>query len=103
MLDNLTLLEEAQRCLGCKKPRCRENCPIDTAIPEIIALYKEGKIEEAGKILFENNPLSVVCSLVCIHEDQCRGNCVRGIKSEPVHFHEIEHEDFNEVLKRSKV
>lgn len=102
MLDNLTLLEEAQRCLGCKKPRCRENCPIDTAIPEIIALYKEGKIEEAGKILFENNPLSVVCSLVCIHEDQCRGNCVRGIKSEPVHFHEIEHEISMKYLKEAK-
>lgn len=102
MLDNITLLEEAQRCLGCKKPKCRENCPIDTAIPEVIALYKEGKIEEAGKILFENNPLSVVCSLVCIHEDQCRGNCIRGIKSEPVHFHEIEHEISLKYLEEAK-
>ena len=45
---------------------------------------------EAAEILFENNPLSVVCSLVCNHENQCEGHCVRGIKGEPVHFSSIE-------------
>ena len=50
------LLLEADRCLLCKKPRCRMNCPIDTPIPEVISLFKEGKIHEAGEMLFENNP-----------------------------------------------
>ena len=88
----ISLKEEADRCLLCKKPRCRENCPIDTSIPEVISLYKEGKIHEAGEILFKNNPLSVACALVCPHEDQCKGNCIRGIKGEPIRFHEIEAE-----------
>ena len=88
----ILLKEEANRCLLCKKPRCRENCPIDTPIPEVISLYKEGKIHEAGEILFKNNPLSVVCALVCPHEDQCKGNCIRGIKGEPIRFHEMEGE-----------
>ena len=88
----ILLKEEADRCLLCKKPRCRENCPIDTPIPEVISLYKEGKIHEAGEILFNNNPLSVVCALVCPHEDQCKGNCIRGIKGEPIKFHEMEAE-----------
>lgn len=88
----ILLKEEANRCLLCKKPRCRENCPIDTPIPEVISLYKEGKIHEAGEILFKNNPLSVVCALVCPHEDQCKGNCIRGIKGEPIRFHEMEAE-----------
>ena len=39
---NNILLDEANRCLLCKKPRCKENCPIDTPIPDIINLYKEG-------------------------------------------------------------
>ena len=41
-------------------------------------------------MLFENNPLTTVCSLVCNHEKQCEGHCVRGIKEAPVHFSVIE-------------
>lgn len=87
-LENLN--EEANRCLICKNPRCKNNCPISTPIPEIITLFKENKIEEAGKILFENNPLSAICAIVCRHENQCLGSCIRGIKGEPIEFYEIE-------------
>ena len=86
----LHVMEEANRCLGCKKPRCQEGCPIHTNIPEVIRLLKAGKLNEAGWMLFENNPLTTVCSLVCNHEKQCEGHCVRGIKDVPVHFSVIE-------------
>lgn len=98
----INLLEEANRCLICKNARCQKNCPINTPIPEIIALYKEGKIEEAGQILFNNNPLSAICAIVCPHENQCRGNCIRGIKGEPIHFHEIECEISSKYLESVK-
>ena len=88
----MILQNEANRCLLCKNPRCKSHCPINTPIPEVIALYKEGKIEEAGEVLFNNNPLSIICSLVCPHEDQCKGNCIKGIKGEPIRFHDIEEE-----------
>ena len=85
------VINEANRCLQCKNPRCRmEGCPIRTNIPEVIRLFKENRMMEAAEILFQNNPLSVVCSLVCNHEGQCEGRCVRGIKGEPVHFSSIE-------------
>ena len=84
------LLLEADRCLLCKNARCKANCPISTEIPEVVKLFKENKIMEAGEILFNNNPLSAACAIVCPHEDQCKGNCIRGIKSEPVSFCEIE-------------
>ncbi|MBQ1292170.1 MAG: NAD(P)-dependent oxidoreductase [Lachnospiraceae bacterium] len=86
----LHVMEEANRCLQCKNPRCREGCPIHTDIPEAIRLLKEGKLNDAGWMLFENNPLTTVCSLVCDHEHQCEGHCVRGIKDTPVHFSMIE-------------
>ena len=92
------LKDEADRCLMCKKPRCKQHCPISTPIPEVIALYKEGKMREAGEMLFENNPLSLICSIVCPHENQCKGNCIRGIKGEPIHFYEIEKEISAEFL-----
>ena len=86
----LHVMEEANRCLGCKKPRCREGCPIHTNIPEVIRLLKENRLNEAGWMLFENNPLTTVCALVCNHENQCEGHCIRGIKDTPVHFSVIE-------------
>ena len=73
------VINEARRCLQCKKPLCRiKGCPIETNIPEMIRLFLAGQTEEAGHMLFENNPLSVVCSLVCDHENQCEGNCIQG-------------------------
>lgn len=96
-------LDEANRCLSCKNPRCKQHCPISTPIPEVIALYKEGKLKEAGEVLFKNNPLSLVCSIVCPHEDQCRGYCIKGIKDEPVRFHDIETEISTKYLEEMEI
>lgn len=84
------ILLEAQRCLKCKKPLCKEGCPVKTEIPTIIQMFLDGKMDEAGEILFKNNPLSAICSLICPHEKNCMGNCVLGRKGAPVEFFEIE-------------
>lgn len=86
----LHVLDEANRCLGCKNPQCQKGCPINTPIPEVIKLLKENQLDEAGAILFENNPLTTICSLICNHENQCEGHCVLGKNGAPVHFSAIE-------------
>ena len=86
----LRITNEASRCLQCKKPMCTEGCPAHTPIPKVIALFKENQLMEAGRVLFENNPMSLVCSIVCDHMAQCAGHCVLGRKGQPVHFYEIE-------------
>jgi len=86
----LHVMDEANRCLQCKVPQCQKGCPINTNIPEAIRLLKENKLNEAGWMLFENNPLTTVCSIVCNHEKQCEGHCVLGKKGAPVHFSVIE-------------
>ena len=86
----LHVMDEANRCLGCKNPQCQKGCPINTPIPEVIKLLKANKLDEAGWMLFENNPLTTVCSLICNHEKQCEGHCVLGKKGAPVHFSVIE-------------
>ena len=43
------VLDEAERCLGCKVPQCTKGCPIGTPIPTVISLLKENKLDEAGK------------------------------------------------------
>ena len=89
-VNTAELMSEANRCLKCKVPRCKKGCPISTDIPTIMSIFLEGKEHEAGKILFENNPLSAICSIVCPHENNCYGNCVLGIKQTPISFYKIE-------------
>ena len=84
------VLDEAKRCLNCKVPQCQKGCPIHTPIPQVIQLMLNGQLDKAGRMLFENNPLTTVCSLVCNHENQCEGHCVLGKKGAPVHFSTIE-------------
>ena len=86
----LHIIAEANRCLNCKKPMCQQGCPVHTPIPLVIQLFKGNRLMEAGEMLFRNNPMSAVCSIVCNHEQQCAGSCIRGRKDSPVHFSSIE-------------
>lgn len=56
----------------------------------MIELFRKGEMMEAGRLLFENNPLSVVCSLICPHEKFCEGHCVLSAKKKPVAISTIE-------------
>ncbi|MDH3360501.1 MAG: NAD(P)-dependent oxidoreductase [Desulfobulbaceae bacterium] len=88
--DHETVIKEAERCLQCKKPACRDGCPIHNDIPGFITLLREGKIEEAYWLDRETNSLPAICSRVCPHEFQCEGSCIRGKKGEPVAIGMIE-------------
>lgn len=77
----------------CKKPKCSlQGCPVHTPVPECMALYRADKLDEAGAILFQNNPLSAITSQVCDWRQFCYGNCVLNVKKIPVRWYEIEQE-----------
>ncbi|MBQ7370605.1 MAG: NAD(P)-dependent oxidoreductase [Blautia sp.] len=97
------VIDEAKRCLNCKKPMCRQGCPIHTEIPKMIEAFKNNRLNEAGDLLFSNNPLSVICSLVCNHERQCEGHCVLGRKGSPVQISSIEHYISDSCLDKLKI
>jgi glutamate synthase (NADPH) small chain len=84
------IINSAQTCLDCKKPKCQTGCPVGTPIAEVIRLFLNGDIKIAGEKLFNNNPLSIICSLVCPHEKHCEGHCVLNKKSTPVNVGGIE-------------
>ncbi len=91
--------DEALRCLLCKKPKCAlQGCPVHTPVPECMLLYRQGKLDEAGAMLFRNNPLSAVTSLVCDWKQFCYGHCVLNVKQVPVRWYEIEQEISGEYL-----
>ncbi|MCL2642317.1 MAG: NAD(P)-dependent oxidoreductase [Candidatus Bathyarchaeota archaeon] len=84
------VIEDAKRCLQCETPLCSKGCPIHTPIKEAIALFLESNLLEAGKLLFENNPLSLVCSYVCPQENKCEKHCIMGKRGTPVVISAIE-------------
>ena len=45
----LHIIDEAERCLKCKKPLCQQGCPIHTPIPQITQLLLATKIKIAAK------------------------------------------------------
>ncbi len=75
---------EVSRCLNCKNPRCVQGCPVNIRIPDFIKALKDGNLDKAGEIIRQTSMLPSVCGRVCPQERQCEGNCILGIKGEPV-------------------
>ncbi len=69
-------IEEANRCIQCKKPLCVGGCPVSVKIPEFIMAIREGDFRKAGEILKQDNALPAVCGRVCPQEEQCEQVCV---------------------------
>ena len=44
-------INEAQRCMQCKKPKCVEGCPVNIRIPEFIAKVAEGDFAAAYEVI----------------------------------------------------
>ncbi len=81
---------EALRCLQCKKPLCRDGCPVSIDIPGFIKLIAEGDFIAAARKLKETNALPAVCGRVCPQEDQCEKVCIVGKKFRPVAIGNLE-------------
>ena len=88
--DEERAIKEANRCLGCKNPKCVEGCPVSIDIPGFIAEVKKGDFEAAAKDIAKYSALPAVCGRVCPQETQCEGKCVLGIKGEPVAIGKLE-------------
>ena len=83
-------MEEATRCLKCKKPFCMQGCPVGVPIPEFIGHVANGEFEEAYETITRENALPAICGRVCPQENQCEGKCVRGMRGESVGIGRLE-------------
>jgi len=82
--------EEAARCLQCKNAPCVDGCPVGIDIPGFIEHVKEGRFDEAIRVIKASNALPAVCGRVCPQENQCQGVCTLGIRFEPVAIGRLE-------------
>lgn len=96
-----SLLEESNRCLNCKVKPCQKACPLGNDIPSFIKFVKEDNLKEAFNVLTQTTVLGAICGRVCPHFKQCKGSCVRGIKSEPISIGELEAYVFDNAFKEN--
>ncbi len=83
-------MEEAGRCIQCKKRNCTTGCPVNVDIPEFIQAMRGGNLAEAVKILKGKNSLPGVCGRVCPQESQCESVCTLGKQGAPVAIGRLE-------------
>ena len=83
-------IEEADRCLECKKPKCMEGCPVGIDIPAFIKAVRDGEMEDAVRTIKAKNSLPGICGRVCPQEVQCESLCVLGKKGAPIAIGRLE-------------
>ena len=82
---------------------CVSGCPAHVDIPGYISLVEAGRYADAVKVIRKNNPLPLVCGLVCEHP--CEMHCRRGMVDDPMNIlalkrFAVEHSDLNDYKPR---
>ncbi len=88
--SDMQAIDEAHRCLHCKKPACVGACPVGIDIPGFIRLIEQGNPSAAAKKIRETNFLPAVCGRVCPQDKQCQAVCVVGRRHHPVGIGNLE-------------
>ena len=83
-------VEEASRCIQCRKPNCIKGCPVGVNIPEFIRAVCEGDMPGAVKIIKSTNSLPAITGRVCPQETQCEMVCALNKKGAPIAIGRLE-------------
>jgi glutamate synthase (NADPH/NADH) small chain len=83
-------INEASRCIQCKKPVCIAGCPVEINIPAFIKCIAQNDMEGAISEIKSMNALPAICGRVCPQETQCEEVCVLAKKGEPVAIGRLE-------------
>ena len=74
-------------CAGLFRAPCQHTCPVGLDVPGYVAFIKEGRFEEAYRLIRQRNPFPSVCGRVCHHP--CESKCRRGQTDEPVAIRQL--------------
>ncbi len=83
-------VNEATRCIMCKKSQCIDGCPVEIDIPGFIDLVRNRDFIGAARKVKEKNILPAICGRVCPQEVQCQKTCVLGKKGDPISIGALE-------------
>jgi len=83
-------VDEARKCLNCKKAACVDGCPVEIDIPAFVQYVANGEFEKALYKIREKNFLPAICGRVCPQEDQCEKMCILAKKGKAVSIGNLE-------------
>jgi glutamate synthase (NADPH) small chain len=83
-------VQEAKRCLNCKKAFCTQGCPVGINIPAFVEQIVREDFAGAIRVIKEKSCLPAVCGRVCPQEEQCEKTCIMNKKGAPVAIGRLE-------------
>lgn len=63
---------------------CVQHCPAHVDVPGYVALVREGRVDDAVRLIRKDNPFPFVCGYVCEHP--CEVVCRRGLVDAPINI-----------------
>lgn len=88
--DEKEVVDEAIRCLQCKKNPCKDGCPVNIDIAKFITKISEKDFIGALDVIKEENCLPAITGRVCPQEVQCEERCTRGKKGDAINIGKLE-------------
>jgi len=80
---------------------CRNACPAGQRAQGYIALIREGRYEDALRVIKEDNPFPGICGRICNH--RCEDACNRGKLDDPVNIHALKRFVTDKVYSKPRV
>ena len=84
------ILQEVERCMACKNPKCVGGCPVEIEIDRFLDAVRNRDYRDAIRIIKEKNSLPAICGRVCPQESQCQAGCILSKKGYAVEIGRIE-------------
>jgi len=80
---------------------CRDACPAGQRAQGYIALIREGRYDDALRVIHEDNPFPGICGRICNH--RCEEACNRGKVDEPINIHALKRFVTDQVYAKERV
>ncbi len=80
---------------------CRNACPAGQRAQGYIALIREGRYDDALRVIKEDNPFPGICGRICNH--RCEEACNRGKLDDPINIHALKRFVTDKVYSRERV
>jgi heterodisulfide reductase subunit A-like polyferredoxin len=80
---------------------CRDACPAHQRAQGYIALIREGRYEDALRVIKEDNPFPGICGRICNH--RCEDACNRGKLDDPINIHALKRFVTDKVYAQPRV
>ena len=79
---------------------CRDACPAGQRAQGYIALVREGRWEDALRVIKMDNPFPGICGRICNH--RCETACNRGMVDEPINIRALKRFVTDQVYSKSR-